>query len=463
MMMIDVSEFTDSERQGFYLSNATLVTIDKIKSFIKQVEDEELELQKFDFSQYDETFEPIEEEVNRVDPKYQPLTGSVTADGCYMGAGTWDDFGVEGIGGKITMSGGDADDDSAAASSSDDEPSPTDKAFSFVQQYREGDSKKDQKKTSQPQNTNEITLSDRVLRLESLVDKQQHVIDHLLSRLNTLEGKGNTKGKVYFNLDEQLRQQYREEHEDELKNEEDKKEHQSKQSYLCEDDADTDSDDSEVRAYRNKKASQSSTPSQSQPSGETYKCEDDEATDSSDSEVRAYRAKKAAHANKPLASREYKCEDDDDTESDDSEVRAYRAKKASQQLQPASNECEDDQSGDAEHEYQAMKAGKANLQSSEYKCEDDDDTDSEDSEVREYRAKKAAQSAASNTKPTEKQPEHEVKEDKSDTKPTETSEVKKEEDSTPKPSNAISKDEDWICPKCRGFNWGGTTDCAHCP
>eukprot|EP01060_Flectonema_neradi_P038286 TRINITY_DN7991_c0_g1_i1.p1 TRINITY_DN7991_c0_g1~~TRINITY_DN7991_c0_g1_i1.p1 ORF type:complete len:816 (+),score=199.78 TRINITY_DN7991_c0_g1_i1:71-2449(+) len=453
MMMIDVSEFTDSERQGFYVSNATLVTVEKILSFVKEVDNEKVELNKFDFSLFEETFEPIPEEVDGTDPKYQPLTGTVTTDGCYMGAGTWEDFGVEGIGGKITLQQNDADGSSCSASS-DDEPSPSDNKFSFIDQYRGSDSKKKPAPKPQPTSTNEITITDRVLRLESLVDKQQHIIDQLLTRIKKLEG-GTSSGKTYFSLDEQLRQNYREEQEQE-------QEQGSK-------DDDSDSNDSLGDAYRARKAAHSNKPLASR----EYKCEDDDETDSDDSEVRAYRAKKASGATKPLVTREYKCEDDDETDSDDSEVRAYRAKKASQSAKPLvsreyKNE-DDDETDPEDDEFRAYSAVKSSHQTNTsgsggyYKCEDDDETDSDDSEVRAYRAKKAAGAAkpsATTTTTTATDSKEEEKE--TEPKPSEAPEAKSDPEPSSSAADGINRNEDWVCPKCRGFNWGGTSACAHC-
>eukprot|EP01064_Diplonema_japonicum_P004492 TRINITY_DN1294_c0_g1_i1.p1 TRINITY_DN1294_c0_g1~~TRINITY_DN1294_c0_g1_i1.p1 ORF type:complete len:735 (+),score=124.21 TRINITY_DN1294_c0_g1_i1:35-2239(+) len=404
MMLIDVSEFTDDDNRGYYVSDATLVTIEKITQFLEKVEAGGVPLSRFNYDAYTETFERAAEEEK---PLVQPLTGSVS-NGCYVG-GSWDAFGMDGITGDIPV--GPVEDASTASSCSSEY---VEEGNNYLAQYKaDGGEEQEGKEAKKAKPTPEDYFN-RVEELEEVVRCQQKTIDMLLRRMEALEtskktvtweGQSRTgTASQCFNQGDKAMAAWKSEDEDSV---------------------------ADCRTATEKK--QTSKPEQA--TGTPWKSEDDCTTDSEDSEVAAYRAKKARSSSveakqpKNATKTPWKSEDDDTTDSEDSEVAAYRAKKAQKS---------------------SSSATKPEAKTP-WKSEDDSATDSEDSEVVAYRAQQAAKKKASNPgKKGKGEPEKAV--DKT--------ECKVEEDK-PEPSEG-AKQEDWTCGQCFQFNWAGTSACAHC-
>eukprot|EP01059_Diplonema_ambulator_P002439 TRINITY_DN12082_c0_g1_i1.p1 TRINITY_DN12082_c0_g1~~TRINITY_DN12082_c0_g1_i1.p1 ORF type:complete len:712 (+),score=180.07 TRINITY_DN12082_c0_g1_i1:231-2138(+) len=316
MMLIDVSEFTDDERRGYYLSDATLITEDKVLKFLDDVEHGRVPRSSFNYDAYTEDFS-YDAADGEEKPQVQPVSGAVN-DGCYVG-GTWDAFGIEGVSGSIAIA---PADDASSASESEEYG----ESNAFLSQYKaedvpnepepEVEEKPKKEKRRRPEDYIKV-----LEHLESVVNKQQETINMLERRIEALE---SSKKSVGWKIPEEQQATTSAK--------------SAKGVWRSEDDEDTDSDDSEVAAYRAQQAAKqaaTSEPSSAPDTKQKWRSEDDDDTDSEDSKVKAYRAKQAAknttveapaevQAEKP-EKRPWKSEDDDDTDSEDSEVLAYRA------------------------------------------------------------------------------------------------------------------------------------------
>eukprot|EP01061_Rhynchopus_euleeides_P037600 TRINITY_DN6422_c0_g1_i1.p1 TRINITY_DN6422_c0_g1~~TRINITY_DN6422_c0_g1_i1.p1 ORF type:complete len:313 (+),score=127.34 TRINITY_DN6422_c0_g1_i1:121-1059(+) len=258
MLLLDVSEFTDEDAQGVYVSDATLITPEKILSFVGDVLEDRATRHPLDYSLFTEDYKPIpSDEV--AGPAYQPLTGSVTAKGNFVGAvGGWDGFGIEGITGEFQFDepAENAKEDEEEEGADDSSSSGGDPEGGILAQVRSGGQEdicdvdaqqlsplaKRPSVASVMKGLTHEELCDAVGQLQETVSAQQHVIQQLLRRVAAIDGK---KEVSVVGPSPEAR---------ERSTLPATPAPGSEKKGVWHDDDDTDSDDSEVREYRAKQA-----------------------------------------------------------------------------------------------------------------------------------------------------------------------------------------------------------------
>ena len=307
------------------------MTAKKANAFVEDVLDDKVTRHAFDYAAFTEDFAPLPEDA-KAKPQTQPLTGMVTKDGCYVGCTGWDDFGIEGVTGAFNFGGGSAaaggGADAASDSTSDGEMGEHEKYLrknlgegdlvavgssdaAAAADAAEDDSAAD-RSPRELRSSNVLSfkalsheeLCETVAKLQETVASQALTIEHLLSRVQAVDGIKHVTFSTPVPAPE----------------------HRVPAPQVAspppppmqprDDDDSTDSDDSEVREYRARQAAKKVTVAA--PAAAAAKPvvaaaapaaaaagarsggggggdnSEDEATDSDDSEVREYRARQAA-------------------------------------------------------------------------------------------------------------------------------------------------------------------------